>query len=420
MIVVHSILVHRTLIQMKETKIFIPEYVERIIKRLEAYGFEAFVVGGCVRDSILGIMPHDWDVCTSALPEQTAEVLGGEFHIIPTGIKHGTVTAVAHGEAAEITTFRTDGLYTDCRRPESVSFVGDVKDDLCRRDFTINAMAYNLKRGLVDLFGGREDLKCGIIRCVGDAEKRFSEDALRILRALRFAAVFGFDVECETDRAIRKKRGLLSLISAERIFSELKKLLTAERPSKILINYREVFEVIIPECFSVTSFSEVNMKAADLVANKPYLRIAAVLGAAEDTDVIMRRLKSDNEMRKTVADVCKAVKQPTVTDRIAARQMIRQYGAETAAAAAELRPALAEAAGGDAQAEKKAEEELCGVIGRGDCCTIGSLAVGGRDLLGLGIEGQRIGFVLNCLLDGVILEKIPNDRDALLRAAKAI
>lgn len=405
---------------MNEINIFIPEYVERILKSLEACGFEAFAVGGCVRDSILGIVPHDWDVCTSARPEQTAQALGGEFHIIPTGIKHGTVTAVAYGEAAEVTTYRTDGLYTDCRRPESVSFIGEVEGDLGRRDFTINAMAYNFERGLVDLFGGREDLERGIIRCVGNAEKRFSEDALRILRALRFAAVFGFEVEPETDRAIRKKKNLLSRISAERIFSELKKLLAADRPSEVLINYREVFEIVIPECFAAASFSEVNMRAADIVADKPYLRIAAVLGAAEDTDVIMRRLKSDNEMRKTVADVCKAAKQPPVTDRIAARQMIRQYGAETASAAAELRRAYAQAAGDAAAAEKKAEEELHGVIGRGDCCTLGGMAVDGGDLLGLGIEGQRIGFTLNCLLDGVISEKIPNEREALLRAAKTI
>ena len=203
---------------------FLPEKVKKIISMLEDSGFEAFAVGGCVRDSLLGKEPTDYDITTSALPEETKEVFKNE-HIIETGIKHGTVTVLMESEPFEITTFRIDKDYLDNRRPEKVLFTRSLEEDLARRDFTINAMAYSEKTGLIDVFGGASDLEHGIIRTVGDANARFNEDALRIMRALRFSSVLGFEIEEKTAFSVFKNRKLLKNISAERIFSELKKLI---------------------------------------------------------------------------------------------------------------------------------------------------------------------------------------------------
>jgi tRNA nucleotidyltransferase (CCA-adding enzyme) len=227
-------------------KIKLPEAVEYIVNTLEAGGHEAYAVGGCVRDSLLGVEPKDWDVCTSALPEQTMESFR-QHHIIETGLKHGTVTLILDGQPFEITTYRVDGKYKDRRRPDSVKFVNVLKRDLARRDFTISAMAYNPKTGLVDHYGGQQDLTERKIKCAGNPDKRFGEDALRIMRALRFASVMGFSIEEGTSDAIFRNRELLHNISAERLTDELLKLMAGDGASEILSKYAPVIIKAIPE-----------------------------------------------------------------------------------------------------------------------------------------------------------------------------
>ena len=231
----------------------LPEDAARALEKLESAGWESYAVGGCVRDSLLGIEPHDWDLCTAAPPEAMKKVFAGE-RVIETGLKHGTLTLLAPSGPLEITTFRTESGYSDCRHPDRVSFVRDIHADLARRDFTVNAMAYSPVRGLRDDFGGREDLRNGVLRCVGDPGERFREDALRILRALRFAARFGLTIEEKTAAALRENRELLRNISPERIFSELKGILCARGAGEMLLAFPEVFFVILPELAPMRGF----------------------------------------------------------------------------------------------------------------------------------------------------------------------
>ena len=219
---------------------------EKLIRQLNNQGYEAFIVGGCVRDYLLGLTPHDTDICTNALPEQTKKCFEA-YHTFDTGIKHGTISVVCGGEVYEITTYRIDGDYSDNRHPDSVSFTRNINEDLQRRDFTVNAMAYNAEYGLVDPYGGKNDLKDKIIRCVGNPDTRFNEDALRILRALRFASVYGFSIEENTSKSIFKNADLLKNIATERVTSEFLKLICGKDAVKILDAYRETIAVIIPE-----------------------------------------------------------------------------------------------------------------------------------------------------------------------------
>ena len=235
----------------------LPPAVSSLIARLNEAGFSAYAVGGCVRDTLLSKVPHDWDLCTSARPEQMLEVFRGE-HVVETGLKHGTLTVVLDHVPYEITTFRTDGVYTDHRHPDSVTFVSDVAGDLARRDFTVNAMAYAPREGLVDLFGGREDLQKKIIRCVGVPAERFEEDALRILRALRFASVYDFTVDPETDKALRLLAPTLKKVAAERIRVELLKLLCGAGAGRILRTYPDVLAVVIPEITPMVGYDQQN------------------------------------------------------------------------------------------------------------------------------------------------------------------
>lgn len=238
-------------------KINVPEEVKTIIKRLNSQGFSAYVVGGCVRDSILNRKPQDWDISSSAKPEQVKEIFY-DMGVIETGIKHGTVSVIINHNPYEVTTFRCDGEYKDNRRPDTVTFVSDIDIDLSRRDFTINALACGCEDSseVIDLFGGIEDIKNGIVRCVGEPEKRFSEDALRILRALRFASVLGFDIDNKTSIAIHKQRDLLKNISVERIMSEFKQLVCGINAVSIIREFRDVIEVFIPEITAMFEFNQ--------------------------------------------------------------------------------------------------------------------------------------------------------------------
>ena len=426
-----------------------------LLDTLHAAGYAAYAVGGCVRDSLLERTAHDWDLCTSALPQQVMELFGAE-QCIPTGLQHGTVTIKYGGQLYETTTFRTEGSYTDGRHPDEVQFVPDVREDLARRDFTINAMAYNEAEGLVDPFGGQKDLQNGLLRAVGEPQQRFTEDALRILRLYRFAARFGFVLDAATARAARQLAPHLDCISAERIQEELAKLLAAPQPGAYL--EPAVLAVVLPE-----------LTPAALEAAKPVVdacpageenlpvRWAALLGALGETDTrrVLKRLRCSNAcieetavlVRETAGEgVCRSFSEdrPLGWDPAAAgsragdgmarleseekasahpgdihiRQLLGRYGLCTVerlcALCAALQPQNAPACALAAQRARQLEAD-------GVCCRVSQLAVNGRDLMAAGIPaGPALRRVLEALLDGVIRAEYPNEKPALLAVAQKI
>ena len=378
-----------------------------LLDTLHAAGYAAYAVGGCVRDSLLGRTAHDWDLCTSALPQQVMELFGAE-QCIPTGLQHGTVTVKYGGRLYETTTFRTEGSYTDGRHPDAVQFVPDVREDLARRDFTINAMAYNEAEGLVDPFGGQKDLQNGLLRAVGEPQQRFTEDALRILRLYRFAARFGFALDAATARAARQLAPHLDCISA-------------------------VLAVVLPE-----------LTPAALDAAKPVVdacpageknlpvRWAALLGALGETDTrrVLKRLRCSNAcieetavlVRETAGEgVCRSFSEKKASAHpgdIHIRRLLGQYGLRTVerlcALCAALHPQNAPACALAAQRARQLEAD-------GVCCRVSQLAVNGRDLMAAGIPaGPALRRVLEALLDGVIRAEYPNEKPALLAAAQKI
>ncbi len=397
-----------------------------LLDTLHAAGYAAYAVGGCVRDSLLGRTAHDWDLCTSALPQQVMELFGAE-QCIPTGLQHGTVTIKYGGRLYETTTFRTEGSYTDGRHPDAVQFVPDVREDLARRDFTINAMAYNEAEGLVDPFGGQKDLQNGLLRAVGEPQQRFTEDALRILRLYRFAARFGFALDAATARAARQLAPHLDCISAERIQEELAKLLAAPQPGAYL--EPAVLAVVLPE-----------LTPAALDAAKPVVdacpageknlpvRWAALLGALGETDTrrVLKRLRCSNAcieetavlVRETAGEGVCEEKASAHPGDIHIRQLLGRYGLCTVerlcALCAALQPQNAPACALAAQRARQLEAD-------GVCCRVSQLAVNGRDLMAAGIPaGPALRRVLETLLDGVIRAEYSNEKPALLAAAQKI
>ena len=401
-----------------------------LLNALHAAGYAAYAVGGCVRDSLLGRTAHDWDLCTSALPQQVMELFGAA-QCIPTGLQHGTVTIKYGGQLYETTTFRTEGSYTDGRHPDAVQFVPDVREDLARRDFTINAMAYNEAEGLVDPFGGQKDLQNGLLRAVGEPQQRFTEDALRILRLYRFAARFGFALDAATARAARQLAPHLDCISAERIQEELAKLLAAPQPGAYL--EPAVLAVVLPE-----------LTPAALEAAKPVVdacpageenlpvRWAALLGALGETDTrrVLKRLRCSNAcieetavlVRETagkgVSEEKAPAHAPVHAGEVAIRQLLGRYGLCTVerlcALCAALHPQNAPACTFAAQRARQLDAD-------GVCCRVSQLAVNGRDLMAAGIPaGPALRRVLEALLDGVIRAEYPNEKPALLAAAQKI
>ena len=397
-----------------------------LLDTLHAAGYAAYAVGGCVRDSLLGRNAHDWDLCTSALPQQVMELFRAE-QCIPTGLQHGTVTIKYGGRLYETTTFRTEGSYTDGRHPDAVQFVPDVREDLARRDFTINAMAYNEAEGLVDPFGGQKDLQNGLLRAVGEPQQRFTEDALRILRLYRFAARFGFALDAATARAARQLAPHLDCISAERIQEELAKLLTAPQPGAYL--EPAVLAVVLPE-----------LTPAALDAAKPVVdacpageenlpvRWAALLGALGETDTrrVLKRLRCSNAcieetavlVRETAGEGVSEEKASAHPGDIHLRQLLGRYGLCTVerlcALCAALHPQNAPDCALAAQRARQLEAD-------GVCCRVSQLAVNGRDLMAAGIPaGPALRRVLEALLDGVIRAEYPNEKPALLAAAQKI
>ncbi|MBR3755071.1 MAG: CCA tRNA nucleotidyltransferase [Clostridia bacterium] len=391
-------------------RIIIPQNIISVMSLLEESGFEAYAVGGCVRDSLLGRKPYDWDVCTSALPEETLEVFKS-FRTIPTGIKHGTVTVIADSPV-EITTFRIDGEYLDNRRPSQVSFTRTLADDLCRRDFTVNAMAAD-KNGLVtDLYGGKEDLQKKIIRCVGCAQKRFDEDALRIMRALRFAATLGFELEESTARAVREQKSLLKNIAVERIRAETDKLLLG-KCEDILYGYREVFSVFIPEA-EITRETAEKISLAD---KETEIRLALLLGnlTSENARAVLGRLRYSNSVTNTVVSLVENKNKAIENTSPAVKRLLNAFGKENAERLVRFKRADGEIT---PEAEKEILSEISRIIDNNECYSLATLAVSGSDLSAIGIKGKKIGETLNRLLNEVMEGTTANNKDDLLDKVK--
>ena len=430
------------------------EGAAELLDTLHRAGYAAYVVGGCVRDSLLGLTPHDWDLCTSALPQQVMELFGAQ-RCIPTGLQHGTVTVKQSGALYEITTFRTEGTYTDGRHPDEVHFVPDVREDLARRDLTINAMAYNEKEGLVDPFGGQADLQSGIVRAVGVPRQRFTEDALRILRLYRFAARFGFAIDPPTAQAAQELCAHLDCVSVERIAEELAKLLSTPAPAAYLD--KKILFVILPELTSeALAAAKPVVDACPAGAENLPIRLAALLlSLGEDgTRRTLRRLRCSNACIEETAVLVRearrrdgsflfghdsghsiarpiafgnrvppqrtVLRETTVTPdfTIYARRLLGKYNLCTVQRLAALGTALQPERAADFAALSELAEQL---DADGVCCRVSQLAVNGRDLMAAGVPaGPGIRKVLEALLDGVIREEYPNERQALLAAVQQL
>ena len=391
-----------------------------LLTRLHAAGHAAYAVGGCVRDSLLGQTPHDWDLCTSATPEQVLELFG-EAHCIPTGLQHGTVTVKHGGELYEITTFRTEGAYSDGRHPDHVAFVPDVKEDLARRDFTINAMAYNAEEGLIDPFGGQSDLAVGIVRAVGEPQRRFEEDALRILRLYRFAARFSFAIDPATGQAARALCRHLDCVSEERIAEELSRLLAAPAPGAYL--EAEVLAVIFPELDA----AELPESRRILDALEPGMehvpvRLAALLCPLGEAGAraALKRLKCSNALTGTVATLVReaAAEMPGAALTLTARRFLSRYDLATIT---DLTALCSARHPEQAEAFAALRQEAARLVETNACCRINQLAVNGRDLMDAGIRpGPGLRRVLDALLEQVLTGQLPNEKAALLAAAAQV
>ena len=432
---------------------YLPEQVHTVIDRLCGAGHEAFAVGGCVRDALLGRTPGDYDVTTSARPEEIEAVFARE-KLIETGLRHGTVTVLLGGMPIEVTTYRVDGEYADHRHPDCVRFTRDLTEDLARRDFTINALAFSPERGIIDPFGGREDLAAGRIRCVGRADARFREDALRILRALRFSSVLGFPLDGETARAALASRELLRAVSAERVYAELVKLLCGPNVREVVCRYVDILGVVIPELLPMKGFDQRNphhvydvlehsAAACAAVPSEPVLRLAALLHdigkpecftlgedgvghfcghaaiSASRAEEILTRLKSDRATRERVVTLVREHDLIIPAQERAVKRALRRLGKEDFFALLALKRAdnLAQSpAYADRQRTYDALEELARcVLEEEACLSLRDLAVSGQDLIALGMEpGPALGAALAAMLDAVIDGEVPNGKDALL------
>lgn len=420
-------------------EIKLPEKVSHILKTLHHAGYEAYAVGGCVRDSLMGRIPDDWDITTSAKPEETKKLFD---RTIDTGIEHGTVTIMIDHEGFEVTTYRIDGEYTDSRHPKEVSFTSSLIEDLKRRDFTINAMAYNEKDGLVDEFDGIKDMGEKKIRCVGNPEERFSEDALRIMRAVRFAAQLGFKIEKETSDAIKKLAPSLKAISAERIQTELVKLLVSQNPQMI---YQAVelgitktilpeFDEILPDFTSIKEEekekTQERFEALKLYPNDKSIRLAAIfqtLGedaqdSADKTKKLLKRLKFDNDTMDKTTHLIQFKDMEIHLNKAAVRKAIYKTGEEIFPILLKFKGANEEAKKYIAPDRENKKKEVCQIerlyeeiIREGDCLSLKTLAVTGKDLIAAGMKpGKELGICLENMLLDVLEYPEHNNKEYLL------
>lgn len=436
----------------------LPSTVEKLLERLERNGYEAYVVGGCVRDSLLGKEPHDWDICTSAKPEQILNCFLG-LHVLETGMKHGTITVMIGKIPYEITTFRMDGSYSDGRHPDQVQFVSSLQEDLSRRDFTINAMAYHPQKGLFDFFQGKEDLEQKKIRCVGEASLRFDEDALRILRGLRFASELCFQLDEGTMQAMEAKKERLLDVSEERLQEELSKLLMGKGVRKVLEEHTDVFCELIPEIGPTIGFFqnhplhmdtvwEHTCRAVEMVRAEPSLRWAMLLhdiakpqchsrdakgishffghaaqsaGAAEK---ILTRFLFSNEMKRQIVELVKYHDAEFVPREKVMKRWLNRLGVKRVQQLIQMKAGDIQAQAEEMQQARLEELEqvsncVHGILKEKQCFSLRELAVKGDDLLGIGVpEGKQVGDLLRRLLELVIEGDSENTREALLAEAQ--
>lgn len=443
-----------------EQKISIPVHALKALALLENSGFEAWCVGGCVRDSLLGLAPADWDVTTSALPREVQECFSS-FPTIDTGLKHGTVTVLLDGKPLEITTYRSDGDYKDHRRPENVAFSRNLEDDLSRRDFTINAMAYHPARGLVDKFGGLSDLAGKKLRCVGEPDRRFSEDALRVLRCLRFSSTLGFSVEGSTARAMERQKGLLSYVSRERVREELTKLLLGKNAGKVLREHSAVFFAALPELSPMAGCAQENpyhcydvwnhtLKAVETVPEDTVPRWAALLhdcgkpavktfgadgtahfyGHIEKSlslaEEILNGLRFSNCEREAVLTLIKYHGEVYPISEKRLKKLLGKLGETAVFQLFQLSRADLAAQSPQLYEERLArirESEIQAkeILSREECLTLRDLAVNGGDLLALGVpQGPELGKLLSSLLEEVLGGTLSNQREPLLERARIL
>ena len=386
------------------TEIVFPDGIKYVLSRLEAAGYSAFAVGGCIRDSLLGRRPGDWDAASSALPEQVMELFGDDA--LPTGLRHGTVTVKTNDGPVEVTTFRADGAYADHRRPDSVRFVGDIREDLSRRDFTINAMAVSLSGTLIDPFGGRDDLRSGLVRCVGDPARRFEEDALRMFRALRFCARLGFALDIGTFEAIHEKSSLASSLAAERIRVEIIKTLPCPCSREMGIMLRSgLFDRFCADGEAV------DFTPLDALPAKPLPRLAGMCALLERagrvrTPDLLRALKCSGEEIRLCSLAAGAALSGLPGSPAGWKRLLSRVGEPAARTAA---------AAGQALYGRDFLPQLETVLASGECFSIDRLAVGGGDLLAQGLSGREVGAALERLLLHVIEHPEDNRRERLLR-----
>ena len=438
-------------------EIHIPTGARKIIARLEQHGYEAYIVGGCVRDSLMGKRPSDWDICTSARAEEMM-ALFEDKRVIPTGIQHGTLTILAEDGAYEVTTFRIDGEYLDHRHPKSVAFTRELAEDLSRRDFTINAMAWHPERGLIDLFGGVEDLRDRLVRAVGDPVQRFNEDGLRMLRMVRFATVLDFDYDPATYDAVRKQGHLLQYISKERIQVELNKILLAAHPARGLEDLYTLgmYPYIIPLMCHTVGFAqrgghhfldvfEHSLLAVGVIAPELVLRLTMLLHdigkplvwdsseslsydrfddhaavSAKLAGKILRDLKYDNATRKDVVELIAHHNDILLPDPVNVRRALARLGEVQTRRLVQVKVAdlIAHDLAGEREKILALFAEISDVIdevvARGDCTSVKALAIGGQDMMALGLSGRAIGQMLNAALELVLEKPKMNTRETLL------
>jgi len=435
-----------------------------LLKKLNKAGFEAYYVGGCVRDMLMNRTPHDIDITTNALPEEIMDVFS-DFHVTPTGIKHGTVTVMHSGIPYEITTYRIDGEYTDMRRPDSVRFTSSLEEDLIRRDFTMNAIAMNYEGGITDPFGGARDIENGIIRCAGEPEKRFTEDALRILRCVRFASKLGFDVEPMTAEAVHRLKGGLDFVARERVREELDGIICGEACVQAMLEFSDVIVQIIPEfqpcigfqqhspyhCYDVwehtvravsgapcTSpllrrtmlFHDIGKPQSFVLDDEGYGHFYGHPGVSLTiAENVLTRLKYSNVVRDEVLTLVKYHDYPIVPvedgveDKYLLRSL-RKFGESTLKNLLKLKRADNLAKGVNVKGRLDTidimERRLDQLIAQKPCFCLKDLALNGNDLIALGLNGKQIGEALNSLLDAVVDGRVENDREALIKYFKNI
>ncbi len=433
----------------------IPDGARRILQTLNSAGHEAYLVGGCVRDLLRGVEPHDWDICTSALPEETEQCFA-DRRVIETGLKHGTVTVLEGDEPYEITTYRTEGPYSDSRRPDFVRFVPNLEEDLARRDFTMNAIAMDLEGNLRDPFGGVDDIKAELICCVGEPNQRFQEDGLRVMRALRFAAVFGYEIEEQTAQAVHENRTMLDRVAAERINAELCKLLAGQNAGDVLRQYPDVFCQFWPQLRPLVTLEQNNpwhcwggwehtIHAVEGAPTDVTLRLAMLLHdigkpsckstdekgidhfyghpavSAQLADQMLRALKFDNKTRERVVLLVERHDTQLPPKSQVIRRWLNRLGSEAFFQLLEVKRA-----DNMGQAPEKVQDRLAEldeikakaerILAERQCLTLKDLAVNGRDVIAAGIEpGPEVGWVLERLLERVLGGEISNERKTLLK-----